>query len=74
MLSPSQVLTTPYPRRGELYLLDPAEQVLPEDGDSIQSPKHWVLKNKEGSVFRKIQTVNNVQKYNICTENERITA
>jgi hypothetical protein len=28
-------------------MLGPTEQVLPEDGDRIQSPKRRVLKNKQ---------------------------
>jgi hypothetical protein len=36
----------------ELYRLGPTEQVLPEDGDRIQSPKRCSLKNKQEDDFR----------------------
>jgi hypothetical protein len=34
--------------RDYLYRLGPTEQVLPEDGDRIQSPKRCVFKYKQG--------------------------
>jgi hypothetical protein len=40
---------------------------LPEDGDRIQSPKRYVLKNKQDGVLDKNRTMENVQKHNICT-------
>jgi hypothetical protein len=41
--------------------------VLPKEGDRIQSPKRRVLKNKQGGVLDKDKSLDNVQKYNICT-------
>jgi hypothetical protein len=32
--------------RSQLYLLGPSEQILPEEGDRIQSPKRRVFKLK----------------------------
>jgi hypothetical protein len=33
--------------RDQLYLLAPTDYVSPEDGDRIQSPKHYVLNKDE---------------------------
>jgi hypothetical protein len=49
--------------------LDPTEQVSPEDGDRIQSPKRCVLKNKQDGVLDKDKMMDNVQKHNICAGN-----
>jgi hypothetical protein len=46
--------------------LGPTEQLLPEDGDRIQSPKRYVLKNKQ-RFLDKEKTMDNNQKHNICT-------
>jgi hypothetical protein len=40
---------------------------LPDDGDRIQFPKRCVLKYKQDGVSDKDNTMHNVQKYNICT-------
>jgi hypothetical protein len=40
---------------------------LPEEGDRIRFPKRCVLKNKQGGVFDKNRTMDNVQEHNICT-------
>jgi hypothetical protein len=45
--------------------LSPTEEVLPEGGDRIQSPKRCVLKYKEDGVLDKNRTMDNVQKHNI---------
>jgi hypothetical protein len=47
--------------------LDPAEYVLPEGGDRIQSPKRCDLKHKQDDILDKDQTMDNVQEPNICT-------
>jgi hypothetical protein len=47
--------------------LDPTKQVLPEDGDRIQSPKRYVLKEKQDDVLDKDKTMDNVRKRSICT-------
>jgi hypothetical protein len=47
--------------------LDIIHQVLPEDGDRIQSPRRCVLKNKEDGVLDQDKTMANVQEHNICT-------
>jgi hypothetical protein len=41
-------------------------QVLPEDGDRIQSPRRCVMKNKQDGVLDKDRTMDNVQEHNIC--------
>jgi hypothetical protein len=45
---------------------DQTEQVLPEDGVRIQYPKRCVLKDKQDDVLDKEETMDNVQKRNIC--------
>jgi hypothetical protein len=47
--------------------LGPTENVLPEDGDRIQSPKRCILKYKQDGVLDKNRTMDNVQKHNICS-------
>jgi hypothetical protein len=39
--------------RDELFGLGPTEQVLPEDGERIQSPKRCVLKYEQDGVLNK---------------------
>jgi hypothetical protein len=46
--------------------LSTGPQVLPEDGDRIQSPKRCVLKDKHEGVLDKDKTMDNVQKRHIC--------
>jgi hypothetical protein len=41
-------------------------EVLPEDGDRIQSTKRCVLKKCEDGVLNKDRTMDKVQKQNIC--------
>jgi hypothetical protein len=41
------------------------EYILPEDGDKIQSPKHFILKNKQDSVLDEDRMMENVQKHDI---------
>jgi hypothetical protein len=52
-------------RADYLYRLDPTEQVLPEDGDRIRSPKRYILKEKQDDILNKDKTMNNVQRRNI---------
>jgi hypothetical protein len=47
--------------------LGPTEQVLPEDGDRIQSPKVVFCKINRNVFLDKDRTMDNVQKHNICT-------
>jgi hypothetical protein len=42
-------------------------QVKPEDGERVQSPKRFFLKNKQVGVLDKYRTMDNIQKHNICT-------
>jgi hypothetical protein len=52
LIYPVLVLVQVSGDRDKLYRLGPTEEVLPEDGDRIHSPKHYVLKNKQDGVFR----------------------
>jgi hypothetical protein len=42
-------------------------EVLPEDGDRIQSPKRCALNDKQDEVLDKDETMDNVQRRNICS-------
>jgi hypothetical protein len=51
--------------------IGPTQEVLPEDGERVQSRKR-VLKKKIGRSLDKDKTMDNVQKHNICTKDQFI--
>jgi hypothetical protein len=48
--------------------LDPAEQVLPDDGDKIKYLKRCVFKYKEDDILDKVETMDDVQERNNGTK------
>jgi hypothetical protein len=54
-------------KSAQLGPVDRVSPYLPENGDRIQCPKRCVLKYKQDDVLDENRTMDNVQKYNICT-------